>query len=107
MLAARGFGPIIRGRIRSLLIGGSSCVRVNDINGPYFRAGRGLKQGDPSSPILFILVADAFTKMLSEAASAGLSRGLLPQVVQGVSSACNMLMTPSCSLKVTLKWLEV
>jgi hypothetical protein len=83
MLASRGFGPKIRRWIQSFLVGGSSCVRINDTNGPYFKASRGLKQGDPCSPILFNLVADVFTKMLSKAASAGLIRGLLPQVVPG------------------------
>jgi hypothetical protein len=83
MLASRGFGPRIRRWIQSFLVGGSSCVRINDTNGPYFKASRGLKQGDPCSPILFNLVADVFTKMLSKAAFAGLIRGLLPQVVPG------------------------
>jgi hypothetical protein len=83
ILLSRGFDPTIRSWIKSLLIGGSSCVRVNDTNGPYFRAGRGLKQGDSSSPILFNLVEDVFTKMLAKAASASLICGLLPQVVPG------------------------
>jgi hypothetical protein len=81
MLASRGFGPKIRRWIQSFLVGGSSYVRINDTNGHYFKASRGLKQGDPCSPILFNLVADVFTKMLSKAASTGLIRGLLPQVV--------------------------
>jgi hypothetical protein len=83
MLESRGFGPTIRKWIRSLLVGASFCVRINDENGPFFKAGKGLKQGDPSSPILFNLVADVFSKMLSKAVAARLIRGLLPQVVPG------------------------
>ena len=83
MLHSRGFGSIFRGWIRSLLVGGSFCVRINDFNSSFFKAGKGLKQGDPSSPILFNFVADVFTKMLCKAASNGLIRGLLPQVVPG------------------------
>jgi hypothetical protein len=41
-----------------------------------------LKQGDPSSPILFNLVVDVFTKMLSKAAARWIS-GLFPQVAPG------------------------
>ena len=63
--------------------GGSFCVRVNDFNSAFFKARKGLKQGDPSSPILFNFVDDVFTKMLYKAAGRGLIRGLLPQVVPG------------------------
>ena len=81
--------------IRSLLIGGSLCVRINDENSSYFKVGKGLKQGDPCSPILFNLVADVFSKMLFKAADVGLIRGLLPQVVDGG------IISPSSSLKLT------
>ena len=58
--------------------GGSFCVRINDHNSSYFKAGKGLKQGDPSSPILFNLVADVFSKILFKAAGLGSLRGFLP-----------------------------
>jgi hypothetical protein len=69
MLRSRGFGSTFRGWIKSLLVGISFCVKINDENDPFFKDGRGLKQGDPSSPILFNLVVDVFTKMLSKAAA--------------------------------------
>jgi hypothetical protein len=46
-------------------------------------AGKGLKQGDPLSPILFNFIAEVFTKTLAKAASNNLIKGLLPQVVPG------------------------
>jgi hypothetical protein len=55
MLASRGFGPIIRGWIRSFLFGGSFCVRVNDFNSPYFVVGKGLKQVT-LSPLFFSIL---------------------------------------------------
>jgi hypothetical protein len=83
MLASRGFGPIIRGWIKSILVKGSFCVRINDENSPYFMAGKGLKQGDPLSPLLFNFMADVFSKMLSKAASHGLIEGLMPTAIPG------------------------
>jgi hypothetical protein len=81
MLRSRGFGSTFRDWIKNLLVGSSFCVRISDENGPFFKAGKGLKQGDPSSPILYNLVADVFTKMLAKAAAAGIISGLFPQVV--------------------------
>ena len=63
--------------------GGSLCVRINDENSTYFKPGKGLRQGDPLSPLLFNLVADIFTRMLMKAAANNLISGLLPQVLEG------------------------
>jgi hypothetical protein len=51
--------------------GGSISIRINDENSTYFRLGRGLRQGDPLSPLLFSLVIDVFTRMLGKAANKG------------------------------------
>lgn len=83
MLASWGFGSKWISWIKSTLIQGSSCVRINDTNGPYFISKKGLKQGDPFSPLLFNLVADVFTKMLIEVERHNLITGLLPNVIQG------------------------
>jgi hypothetical protein len=51
----------------AFLNGGSFHVRIHDCNNPYFVAGKGLKQGDPLSPILYNFAADVFSKMLFRA----------------------------------------
>ena len=110
MLQSRGFGPIIRKWIKSFLVGAQFCVRVNDENSSYFRASKGLKQGDPSSSILFNLVADVFSKMLMKAASAGLIKGLLPQVVPGdvislqYADDTILFLEPKIEFARNLKW---
>ena len=62
---------------------GSVCVRLNDENGPYFSTSKGLRQGDPLSPLLFNLVVDVFTKMVIRAARHRIISGLLPNVCEG------------------------
>ena len=83
MLQARGFSTIWISWVKRLVEGGSICVRINDENNGFFKPGKGLRQGDPLSPLLFNLVADVFTRMLMKAARQNLISGLLPQVVEG------------------------
>jgi hypothetical protein len=44
---------------------------VNDESSSYFKPGKGLRQGGPLSPLLFNLVVDVFTRILSKAAMKG------------------------------------
>jgi len=67
MLTSRGFGEKWVGWIRNVVRGGSLCIRINDEDSVYFKTGKGLRQGDPLSPLLFNLVADVFTKVLMKA----------------------------------------
>ena len=69
--------------VNLLTRGGSVCVRINDNNSGYFGVGKGLRQGDPLSPLLFNLVVDVFTRMLMKAARFNLIKGLLPEVLEG------------------------
>jgi hypothetical protein len=69
MLVTRGFGGRWRTWILSLVRGGSISIKLNDVNGPFFKPVKGLRQGDPISPLLFNPVIDVFTRMLMKAAS--------------------------------------
>jgi retron-type reverse transcriptase len=42
-------------------------VRVNDDIGHNFRTRKGLRQGDPLSPILFNIVADVLANLIARA----------------------------------------
>jgi hypothetical protein len=68
MLTTRGFGSKWVGWVLSLVKGGSISIRINDENSAYFKPGKGLRLGDPLSPLLFNLVVDVFTRMLIKAA---------------------------------------
>ena len=41
--------------IKSFISGRSVAINVNDEVGPYFQMKKGLSQGDPLSPILFLI----------------------------------------------------
>lgn len=64
LLKARGFSLRWIGWINACLRTGVSSVLVNGIEGRKFVCKRGLRQGDPLSPLLFVLVADVFARML-------------------------------------------
>jgi hypothetical protein len=54
-----------------LVMGGSISIKVNDEIIPYFKTGKGLRQGDPLSPLSFNLVIDVFSRKLVKAARGG------------------------------------
>jgi hypothetical protein len=79
LLKKRGFGPKTLAWIKDVTHGGSIGVKLNNVIGKYFLTGKGLRQGDPLSPLLFNLVVDVLTRMLIKAANADLIRGALFQ----------------------------
>ena len=63
--------------------GGSVAVKVNDDIGRYFQTKKGLRQGDPLSPILFNIVADMLAIMIERAKDNGQFEGVAPHLVDG------------------------
>ena len=64
-----------------MVTGGSVGIKVNDDIGPYFQTNRGLRQGDPMSPILFNIVADMLALLIKRAKADGQIRGVIPHLV--------------------------
>ena len=54
----------------------SFSVLINGTHSGFFRNTRGLRQGNPLSPYLFILVMEAFNQLLSRASCGGLVEGV-------------------------------
>jgi hypothetical protein len=61
---------------------GSVCVQVNDDLGHFFQTKKGLRQGDPLSPILFNLVADMLAALIERSKGMGFFDGLAPHLVE-------------------------
>lgn len=75
MLGRIGFGEKWRKWIQECISSAWFSTLLNGSPKGYFQAGRGLRQGDPLSPFLFLLVAEAFRKMIKRAVSASLFEG--------------------------------
>jgi hypothetical protein len=72
VLSFRGFGPKWLGWIRDILHSGTSSVLLNGVPGKSFHCKRGVRQGDPLSPLLFVLAADLLQSIINKAKQQGL-----------------------------------
>ena len=85
-LLCKGFDLGVVHRIMQLVFGGQMAIKINGKVGPYFRNARGVRQGDPLSPILFDWVVDELAMILEKARAAGHIRGLVSHLIPGVIS---------------------
>jgi hypothetical protein len=63
--------------------GGQTATAINVEVGDFFRNGRGSRQGDPLSPILFYYAVDALAAILEAAKAAGHLSGVIPHIISG------------------------
>jgi hypothetical protein len=83
VLRMKGFSGKWCQWIDSIVKGGSVCVKVNEGMGHFFQTKKGLRQGDPLSPILFNVVADMLAVLIERSKEVSFVDGLLPDLVEG------------------------
>jgi len=77
-----GFGQIWRDIVCGLLSSLTTQVLMNGVPGKYISHRRGLRQDDPLSPMLIILVMDVLGQLIAQAAREGLLQPLLARNMQ-------------------------
>jgi hypothetical protein len=83
VLRMKGCDPTWCQWINQYVSKGSVGIKVNDQLGHYFQTRKGLRQGDPLSPILFNIVADILAILIARAKEDGQIGGLIPDLVEG------------------------
>jgi retron-type reverse transcriptase len=56
-------------------------IKINDQVGQNFQTKKGVRQGDPLSPILFNIVVDMLTILINRAKEEGQISGVIPNLV--------------------------
>jgi hypothetical protein len=83
VLLRKGFSAGVVHLLMQLVVGGKTAININGEIGPYFRNARGVRQGDPLSPVLFDFMVDALAAMLARANEAGHIQGLVSHLIPG------------------------
>jgi retron-type reverse transcriptase len=63
----KGFDDIWMRWMKSIFTSGTSSILLNGVPGKTFHCQRGVRKGDPLSPLLFVLAADLLQSLLNRA----------------------------------------
>jgi hypothetical protein len=73
----------------------NTTVLVNGIPTDFFRCHRGLRQGFPLSPLIFLLVIEALSRMMTQAVETGSFQGLKVALAPLSLTYCLLMMSSS------------
>jgi len=72
MMSHLGFGDKWLDWIQRILASGTSSILLNGVPGNHFHCRHGVRQGDPLSPLLFVLAADLLQCIINKGCRNGL-----------------------------------
>ena len=78
VLKHKGFPQLFLDWIKEILSSGTSSVLLNGVPGKPFVCRRGVRQGDPLSPLLFVEGADILQSLVNKAYRYGLLHAPIP-----------------------------
>lgn len=78
VLNQMGYGKKWRNLMKFCITTPSFSILVNDSPKGFFKGSRGLYQGDPLSPFMFIMVVDLLGRMMLKAESVGSVEAFVP-----------------------------
>ena len=79
----KGFSPKWIHWVQTFISGSSVAINVNDEVGHFFQTNKGLRQGDPLSPLLFNIVADMLAILIKRANEEAQISGVVHHLVDG------------------------
>jgi retron-type reverse transcriptase len=77
----KGFSPKWCQWVAFFIEGGHVGIKVNDQVEKNFQTKKGIRQGDPLSPILFNIVVDMLAVLIKRAKTEGQIEGVVPHLV--------------------------
>jgi hypothetical protein len=88
MMIKKGFGDKWCDWVMRTVKGGKVAIKTNDMVGPYFTTHKGVRQGDPFSPLLFNIAADRLACMIQKTKEEDIIKGLIPHII---TNGCSCL----------------
>jgi hypothetical protein len=80
-LRMKGFSPTWHRWVASFMEGGHVGIKINDTIGQNFQTKKGVRQGDPLSPILFNIIVDMLVILINRAKGEGQLSRVIPHLV--------------------------